>query len=195
MPSADADRLRCAAHPGYAGVGMPGELPHCGGRQRSPRPQASLLTDLHLEVRPQPEGLEAEETGQTFAENARIKAVAVALASGAGPWRTIRVSASLPSKALPACSQHLGGRRRRADRPVAAELEVAYPRRAQAGLREDRTARYTAALAVADPRGLVRLAVEGYCPRMLPGPHQSGPPQEESSPLGSSSTPSQRENR
>jgi len=32
--SRGADRLECAAHPGYAGVGVPGELHHCGGRQR-----------------------------------------------------------------------------------------------------------------------------------------------------------------
>ena len=31
--SRGADRLRCAAHPGVAGVGVPGELHHCGGRQ------------------------------------------------------------------------------------------------------------------------------------------------------------------
>ncbi|MEA5417444.1 hypothetical protein, partial [Synechococcus sp. BA-132 BA5] len=28
-----ASCLRCAAHPGYAGVGVPGELHHCRGRQ------------------------------------------------------------------------------------------------------------------------------------------------------------------
>jgi hypothetical protein len=27
-----AGRLRCAAHPGVAGVGVPGELHHCRGR-------------------------------------------------------------------------------------------------------------------------------------------------------------------
>jgi hypothetical protein len=26
--------MRCAAHPGYAGVGVPGELHQCRGRQR-----------------------------------------------------------------------------------------------------------------------------------------------------------------
>ena len=41
-----------------------------------------LLADLPLEVRPQPDGLEVEETGGTFAENARLKASAVAQATG-----------------------------------------------------------------------------------------------------------------
>jgi len=31
--SRGADRLRCSAHPGYAGVGVPGELHHCRGRK------------------------------------------------------------------------------------------------------------------------------------------------------------------
>ena len=43
---------------------------------------AALLADLPLEIRAQPEDLEVEETGATFAENARLKATAVALASG-----------------------------------------------------------------------------------------------------------------
>jgi uncharacterized membrane-anchored protein len=43
---------------------------------------ASLLAGLNLEIQPQPEGLEVEETGETFAANARLKAIAVALATG-----------------------------------------------------------------------------------------------------------------
>ena len=41
-----------------------------------------LLADLGLETQQQPEGLEVEETGSTFAENARLKAEAVARATG-----------------------------------------------------------------------------------------------------------------
>ena len=41
---------------------------------------AALLAALPLEDCPQPEGLEVEETGATFAENARLKASAVARA-------------------------------------------------------------------------------------------------------------------
>ena len=45
---------------------------------------SALLADLGLEMEPQPEGLEVEETGATFAENARPKPPA------SGPSPTIR---------------------------------------------------------------------------------------------------------
>ena len=38
---------------------------------------AALLASLPIEIRSQPEGLEVEETGASFAENARLKACAV----------------------------------------------------------------------------------------------------------------------
>ena len=41
-----------------------------------------LLRALTVTVQPQPEGLEVEETGTTFAANARLKAQAVAAATG-----------------------------------------------------------------------------------------------------------------
>ena len=41
-----------------------------------------LLQALPVSVQPQPEGLEVEETGTTFAANARLKAQAVAAATG-----------------------------------------------------------------------------------------------------------------
>jgi hypothetical protein len=43
---------------------------------------AALLADLGLEIKPQPTCLEVEETGDTFAEIARLKAAAVAQATG-----------------------------------------------------------------------------------------------------------------
>ena len=41
-----------------------------------------LLQHLPLDVQPQPEGMDVEETGSTFAANARIKAKAVATTTG-----------------------------------------------------------------------------------------------------------------
>ena len=43
---------------------------------------AQLLEDLGLDTQPQPEGIEVEETGDTFAANASLKAEAVAQATG-----------------------------------------------------------------------------------------------------------------
>lgn len=42
----------------------------------------TMLAALELEVRPQPRGLEIEETGDSYAANARLKAEAVALLTG-----------------------------------------------------------------------------------------------------------------
>ena len=41
-----------------------------------------LLMDVPIRILPQPEGLQIEESGKTFVENARLKALAVANASG-----------------------------------------------------------------------------------------------------------------
>ena len=46
------------------------------------REVAALLAALPLEIQPQPEGMEVEETGTTLAANARLKAEAVARATG-----------------------------------------------------------------------------------------------------------------
>jgi XTP/dITP diphosphohydrolase len=126
---------------------------------------AALLADLPLEVRSQPEGLEVEETGASFAENARLKAVAVACASGC--W-ALADDSGLSVTALDGAPGVQSARYAPSDSERIArllrELEAANGRRASAGLPPDRSAHFTAALAVADPTGLIRLEVEGYCP-------------------------------
>ena len=114
-----------------------------------------LLAGLQLQIRPQPEGLEVEETGDTFAENARLKASAVARASGC--W-ALADDSGLSVSAL-------GG----APGVHSARYGPSDPERIARLLREldgagDRSARFTAALAVADPSGTIRLEVEGICP-------------------------------
>ena len=56
-----------------------------------------LLADLGLETRPQPDGLDVEETGNTFAANARLKSVLVQTGPSAGSLK----SAAQPNLTAP----------------------------------------------------------------------------------------------
>ena len=129
---------------------------------------ALLLAELPLDIRRQPEGLEVEETGATFAENARLKAVAVARASGC--W-ALADDSGLSVTALAGAPGVQSARYADSDAARIArllrELEAANQRRTNVGLPEDRTAHFTAALAVADPAGTIRLEVEGHCPGVI----------------------------
>jgi XTP/dITP diphosphohydrolase len=152
---------------------------------------AALLADLPLEIRAQPEGLEVEETGATFAENARLKATAVALASGC--W-ALADDSGLAVAALAGAPGVHSARYAPTDAERIArllrELETAQHDHAVQGLEAgvlsttvlsaattpltvprlesgDRSARFTAALALADPSGAIRLEVEGHCPGVI----------------------------
>jgi XTP/dITP diphosphohydrolase len=152
---------------------------------------AALLADLPLEVRAQPEGLEVEETGATFAENARLKATAVALASGC--WALADDSglavAALGGEPGVHSARYAASDAERIAR-LLRELEAALRDQAAKGLAAgvpsttvlsaattpltvprlesgDRSARFTAALALADPSGAIRLEVEGHCPGVI----------------------------
>lgn len=121
---------------------------------------AALLAALPLQVRPQPPGLTVEETGSSFSANARLKASAVALASGC--WALADDSGLAVTALAGAPGVH------------SARYAATDPERIARLLRElqetgsaDRSARFTAALAVADPSGAIRLEVEGHCPGMI----------------------------
>jgi XTP/dITP diphosphohydrolase len=123
-----------------------------------------LLAALPLEVRPQPEGLEVEETGTTFAANARLKAEAVARATG--QW-ALADDSGLAVAALDGAPGVHSARYADSDPARIARLlrelgEVDRTRRGR-GLAPDRRAAFVAALAVADPSGVIRLEVEGRC--------------------------------
>ena len=113
-----------------------------------------LLAELNLAIEAQPDGLEVEETGSTFAENARLKAVAVASATGC--W-ALADDSGLSVHALAGAPGVHSARYASSDAARIArllqELEGA----------TDRSAEFSAALAVADPSGSVRLEVEGRC--------------------------------
>ena len=137
---------------------------------------AALLAGLGLEIRPQPEGLEVEETGLTFGENARLKAIAVARATGC--W-ALADDSGLAVDALDGAPGVHSARYAASDPEriarLLAELAAANGQRAAAGLAPQRSARFTAALALADPSGNLRLEVEGHCPgEILETPRGSG---------------------
>jgi XTP/dITP diphosphohydrolase len=117
-----------------------------------------LLADLPLEIRPQPKGLEVEETGHTFAANARLKAEAVARSTGC--W-ALADDSGLSVTALGGAPGVHSARYAGSD-----EARIARLLRELAGA-GDRSARFTAALAVADPSGTIRLEVEGECPGLI----------------------------
>jgi len=129
---------------------------------------AALLAALPLEIQPQPEGMEVEETGTTLAANARLKAEAVARATGC--W-TLADDSGLAVEALNGAPGVQSARYADSDAErigrLLRELAAANRGREAAGLPPDRGARFTAALAVADPSGTIRLEVEGHCPGLI----------------------------
>ena len=137
---------------------------------------ANLLTEFHLEIQPQPGGLEVEETGATFAANARLKAIAVAQATG--QW-ALADDSGLAVTALGGAPGVQSARYADSDPAriarLLAALDDANQERRRAGLAPDRSARFTAALALANPAGEVVLEVEGHCPgTILEAPRGSG---------------------
>ena len=138
------------------------------GNQGKIREFAQLLAPLGLQIEAMPEGLEIEETGATFAENARLKAVAVARATG--QWALADDSGL--------CVTALGGApgvhsARYADSDPARiarllhELNNANAAAISQDKPADRSARFTAALAVAAADGAVAIEVEGHCPGVI----------------------------
>ncbi|MFZ0409306.1 MAG: non-canonical purine NTP pyrophosphatase [Cyanobium sp.] len=212
---------------------VPTPLVIASGNAGKVREFAHLLADLPLEIRPQPEGLEVEETGTTFAENARLKATAVALATGcwaladdsglavdalggapgvhsaryavSDPERIERLLRELAAAtgAPATIATDTGATDTGATETVATET-VATETGAAGTVTPDpaggsrgapasesplppapvgdpavpgprRSARFTAALAVADPSGAIVLEVEGHCPgQILEAPRGSG---------------------
>ena len=137
---------------------------------------AGLLADLNLEIRPQPEGLEVEETGESFADNARLKAIAVAQATG--QW-ALADDSGLSVTALGGAPGVHSARYAASDPARIARLldalEVANQERRRSGQAPDRSARFSAALALANPAGEVVLEVEGHCPgTILEAPRGNG---------------------
>ena len=114
----------------------------------------NLLRALPLYVRPQPERLEVEETGSTFAANAQLKAKTVACVTG--EW-ALADDSGLSVDALDGAPGVHSARYANSD-----------PERIQRLLNalqncSEREAHFCAALCIAAPDGRVLLEVEGRC--------------------------------
>ncbi len=131
----------------------------------------ALLADLGLDTQPQPEGLEVEETGSSFADNARLKATAVARATGC--W-ALADDSGLSVEALGGAPGVHSARYADSD---SARIERLLRELSDVGASSPtaRSAHFTAALALANPQGAIVLEVEGICPgTILEAPRGSG---------------------
>ena len=124
------------------------------GNQGKIREFQGLLSGLPLLVESQPDGLEVEETGTTFAANARIKALAVAKATG--HW-ALADDSGLSVSALNGAPGVHSARYAPTDPERIEKLLTALLHCNQ------RAAHFSAALCVAAPDGQVLLEVEGRC--------------------------------
>ena len=123
-----------------------------------------LLAGLAFQIEPMPTGLEIEETGLTFTENARLKATSVARATG--QW-ALADDSGLSVNALGGAPGVHSARYAASDGErisrLLKELALANNAAEQKGLVADRSAHFSAALAVANPQGDIKLEVLGEC--------------------------------
>ena len=114
----------------------------------------SMLATVDLEVLQQPEGLEIEETGLSYGENARLKAEAVAALTG--HW-ALADDSGLEVDALDGAPGIYSARYAPTDPERIARLLK------DLGDTPYRSARYVSAMALADPSGRTRLESQGVC--------------------------------
>ena len=114
----------------------------------------SLLRALPINVRPQPKGLDVEETGSTFAANAQLKAKAVACVTG--EW-ALADDSGLSVDALDGAPGVHSARYAASDPERIERLLNALKNCSK------REAHFCAALCIAAPDGRVLLEVEGRC--------------------------------
>ena len=112
------------------------------------------LADLNLQLQLKPKDLEIEETGETFLENARLKASEVAKATG--KWAIADDS----GLAVDALDGKPGIYSARYAPTVAEQIERVL---AELGDNPNRQAQFVCALVIARPDGKIALETEGIC--------------------------------
>ena len=128
------------------------------GNQGKIREFQGLLSSLSLEVVAQPDGIDVEETGSTFAANARIKAEAVAKRTG--HW-ALADDSGLSVEALDGAPGVHSARYASTDAARIQKLLDALEGNA------NRQAHFSAALCITDPEGNVLVEVEGRCDGLI----------------------------
>jgi XTP/dITP diphosphohydrolase len=124
------------------------------------------LAPLGWELQLKPAGLDVEETGTTFAENAALKASQVAIATG--QW-AIADDSGLEVDALNGAPGVYSARYGATDAECIARLLTALEGET------NRAAQFRCVIAVAQPDGAIVLQAEGCCPgEILTVPHGSG---------------------
>ena len=127
---------------------------------------SAMLDAVDLEVRQQPDGLEIEETGRTYLENARLKAETVARLTGC--W-ALADDSGLEVDALDGAPGLYSARYAPTDHERIHRLLHAL------GPTPYRSASFNSAMALADPDGHTRLEAEGICRgEILTGPQGHG---------------------
>ncbi len=127
----------------------------------------SMLELVDLTVLQQPEGLEIEETGDSYAANARLKAEAVAASTG--HW-ALADDSGIEVDALDGRPGLFSARY------AATDSERIQRLLAELGDSLYRGARFVSAMALADPNGRTRMEAEGVCHgRILAEPFGQGP--------------------
>lgn len=114
----------------------------------------AMLADLQLEVHRQPDGLDIEETGNTYLENARLKAATVATLTG--QW-ALADDSGLEVDALSGQPGLYSARYAASDPERIARLLE------ELGSTPYRSASFNSAMALADPSGTIRAESQGIC--------------------------------
>jgi non-canonical purine NTP pyrophosphatase (RdgB/HAM1 family) len=127
----------------------------------------AMLELIELEVRPQPDGLEIEETGSTYLENARLKAETVAKCTG--QW-ALADDSGIEVDALGGAPGIFSARYGPTDHERIHRLLK------ELGDSLYRGASFRSAMVLADPSGITRAEAEGICRgRILREPQGHGP--------------------
>lgn len=130
------------------------------------REMQGYLAALGWELKLKPDAIEVDETGQTFIENARLKASEVAIATG--EW-AIADDSGLQVNALGGAPGIYSARYGNSDRDRIERLLR------EIGDTTDRQAQFVCALAIARPDGSIALETEGHCPgEILTSPQGNG---------------------